>query len=46
MIEQRIYEQFRDIGRDMYVDRLISSHGGNISVRFGDRVIINSSPTT
>jgi L-fuculose-phosphate aldolase len=40
MIEQRIYEQFRDIGRDMYVDRLISSHGGNISVRFGDRVII------
>ena len=40
MIEQRIYEQFRDIGRDMYVDRLISSHGGNISLRFGDRVII------
>jgi len=40
MIDQRIYEQFRDIGRDMYVDRLISSHGGNLSVRFGDRVII------
>lgn len=40
MIDQRIYEQFREIGRDMYVDRLISSHGGNLSVRFGDRVII------
>jgi L-fuculose-phosphate aldolase len=40
MIDERIYEQFREIGRDMYVDRLISSHGGNLSVRFGDRVII------
>ncbi len=40
MIDQRLYEQFRDIGRDMYVDRLVSSHGGNLSVRFGDRVII------
>jgi L-fuculose-phosphate aldolase len=40
MIDERIYEQFREIGRDMYVDRLVSSHGGNLSVRFGDRVII------
>ena len=40
MIDTRIYEQFREIGRDMYVDRLISSHGGNLSIRFGDRVII------
>ena len=40
MIDERIYEQFRDIGRDMYVDRLISSHGGNLSMRYGDRVII------
>jgi L-fuculose-phosphate aldolase len=40
MIDQRLYEQFRAIGRDMYVDRLVSSHGGNLSVRFGDRVII------
>ena len=40
MIDERIYEQFRDIGRDMYVDRLISSHGGNLSIRYGDRVII------
>jgi L-fuculose-phosphate aldolase len=40
MIDQRIYEQFREIGRDMYLDRLVSSHGGNLSIRFGDRVII------
>jgi L-fuculose-phosphate aldolase len=40
MIDERVYEQFREIGRDMYVDRLVSSHGGNLSVRFGDRVII------
>ena len=40
MIDGRIYEQFREIGRDMYVERLISSHGGNMSVRFGDRVIV------
>ena len=40
MIDKRVYEQFRDIGRDLYVDHLVSSHGGNVSVRFGDRVII------
>jgi L-fuculose-phosphate aldolase len=40
MIDPRIYEQFQEIGRDMYVDRLVSSHGGNLSIRFGDRVII------
>ena len=40
MIDPKVYEMFRDIGRDMYVHGLISSHGGNISVRFGDRVII------
>ncbi len=40
MIDQRLYEQFRDIGRDIYVGQLTSSHGGNISVRVGSRVII------
>lgn len=40
MVDQRIYEMFRDIGRDMFVHNLISSHGGNISVRFGDRILI------
>ncbi len=35
-----MYEQFRDIGRDIYLAGLISSHGGNMSVRVGDRVLI------
>jgi L-fuculose-phosphate aldolase len=40
MIDERLYERFREIGRDLYVDRLVSSHGGNMSVRLGDRVVI------
>ncbi len=40
MIDQRLYEEFRDIGRDIYVGQLTSSHGGNMSVRVGSRVII------
>ena len=40
MINQRLYEEFRDIGRDIYVAGLTSSHGGNMSVRAGSRVII------
>jgi L-fuculose-phosphate aldolase len=40
MIDQRLYEEFRDIGRDIYLGGLTSSHGGNMSVRVGDRVII------
>jgi L-fuculose-phosphate aldolase len=40
MIEQRIYEMFREIGRDLFTSNLISSHGGNLSVRLGDRLII------
>jgi L-fuculose-phosphate aldolase len=40
MIDERIYQQFREIGRDLYVQSLVSSHGGNISIRVGDRVII------
>jgi L-fuculose-phosphate aldolase len=40
MIDERIFEQFREIGRDLYVQNMISSHGGNISMRVGDRVII------
>ncbi len=40
MIDERIYEAIRDIGRDLYVQNMISSHGGNISLRVGDRVII------
>ena len=40
MIEERIYQQFKEIGRDLYVGGLTSSHGGNISVRLGDRIVI------
>lgn len=40
MIDPRIFEMFRDIGRDLYVGDMISSHGGNLSVRLGDRVVI------
>jgi L-fuculose-phosphate aldolase len=40
MIDPRIYETFRDIGRDLYAGGMISSHGGNLSMRLGDRVVI------
>jgi len=40
MIDQRIYEMFCEIGRDLYEGNMISSHGGNLSVRLGDRVVI------
>jgi L-fuculose-phosphate aldolase len=40
MIDERLYEEFRDIGRDIFVTGLTSSHGGNLSVRVGDRIII------
>jgi L-fuculose-phosphate aldolase len=40
MIDERIYEMFRDIGRDLYVADMVSSHGGNLSIRLGDRVVI------
>jgi len=40
MIDERIYQQFCEIGRDLYEGGMISSHGGNLSIRLGDRVII------
>jgi L-fuculose-phosphate aldolase len=40
MMDERIYQQFCEVGRDLYEGGMISSHGGNISVRLGDRVII------
>jgi L-fuculose-phosphate aldolase len=33
-------EEFQRIGRDLFVSGLVSSHGGNMSVRLGDRLII------
>ncbi|MDO8688628.1 MAG: class II aldolase/adducin family protein [Dehalococcoidia bacterium] len=35
-----MFEQFRDIGRDLFLRGLISSHGGNMSIRKGKRIII------
>jgi L-fuculose-phosphate aldolase len=35
-----LLEQFQHIGRDLFVAGVISSHGGNMSVRMGDRIII------
>ena len=40
MIDERIFEQFREVGRDLYTANMISSHGGNLSMRLGDRIII------
>jgi len=35
-----LFEQFQIVGRDLYVSRLISSHGGNLSIRQGDDIYI------
>jgi L-fuculose-phosphate aldolase len=40
VIDERVIQQFQEIGRDLYVAGLVSSHGGNISMRLGDRVVI------
>jgi L-fuculose-phosphate aldolase len=40
MIDQHLYEEFRDVGRDIFVTQMTSTHGGNLSVRVGDRIII------
>ncbi len=40
MSSSAILEQFQRIGRDLFVAGLISSHGGNMSVRMGDRILI------
>jgi L-fuculose-phosphate aldolase len=33
-------EEFQRIGRDLFSSGLVSSHGGNMSVRLGDRLLI------
>ena len=40
MVDNRIFEMFREIGEDLYTAQMISSHGGNLRVRLGDRIII------
>ncbi|MBN2303156.1 MAG: class II aldolase/adducin family protein [Anaerolineae bacterium] len=39
-IDPRLYEEMRYIGRDIFVTGLTSSHGGNMSVRVGSKIII------
>ncbi len=40
MIDERIFQQFAGVGRDLWDAQMISSHGGNLSLRVGDRLII------
>jgi L-fuculose-phosphate aldolase len=35
-----VHEQFADIGRDLFLSGAVTSHGGNMSVRVGDRIRI------
>ena len=35
-----MYEQFAQVGRDLFLSGAVSSHGGNLSVRVGDRILI------
>jgi len=35
-----MFELFQRIGRDLFLTGVISSHGGNMSVRMGDRILI------
>ncbi len=32
--------EFQEVGRDLFTRGLVSSHGGNMSMRFGDRLLI------
>ena len=36
-----MYQQFRDIGRDLFLSGGVTTHGGNLSVRDGDRIFIS-----
>lgn len=40
MLERELIARFREIGRDIFVAGLTTSHGGNLSVRIGDRIVI------
>lgn len=37
---QKIFEQFKDMGRDIFLRGLISSHAGNMSARVNDKIYI------
>jgi L-fuculose-phosphate aldolase len=38
--EAMILSQFQTMGRDLFARGLVSSHGGNLSIRLGDNIII------
>jgi L-fuculose-phosphate aldolase len=40
MLEENAFAFFRDIGRDLFLRGLISSHAGNISLRIGQKICI------
>jgi len=40
MLEEGTFAMFRDIGRDLFLRGLISSHAGNISLRMGQNICI------
>jgi L-fuculose-phosphate aldolase len=40
MIERELIRAFAQLGRDLFVASLVTSHGGNMSIRRGDRIII------
>lgn len=40
MIDRELIRVFREIGRDVFLSGLTTSHGGNMSVREGDSIII------
>lgn len=35
-----MYEDIKQVGRDLFLQNAVSSHGGNISIRIGDRILI------
>jgi L-fuculose-phosphate aldolase len=42
-IDKPTYQQFAWVGSDLHQAQLVSSHGGNLSIRRGDRLIIKRS---
>lgn len=43
MLDDSIIQDFINIGRDMFLRGLVSSHAGNVSVRLGDLIYITRS---
>ena len=40
IVDAKVRESFERVGRDLFLTGAISSHGGNLSVRKGDRIFI------